>query len=159
MNILRLQNLILICLFLTTQVYCQYGVKAGDNIFRAGLGAGLADLPSTVPPILRIEYENFVNDITSVGLNVAAIFTIQTDGIEGWGISPKINFHLYSDLVFDFYIGIQGGAASSSRVDIILGGQIGTNIFLNRNFALFIEGGYGISFLTAGVTYRLPSYF
>lgn len=159
MHILR--NVLFISLLLSIHVYGQYGVRSGDNILRTGFGAGLAIVDITLSPIIRIEYENLIADQLSVGVNLGAVFFAHDiDRLRGWGITPKVNFHFYSDMVFDFYLGAQVGYATrSSKTVIIYSGQIGANIFINRNFALFVEGGYGMSFITAGLTYRLPAYY
>ena len=174
-SITQLFIIVMLLIGLNSGIYAQGAFKHKDISFDLGLGLGTnfvaPGYKSAIPPIgLNFQY-GFTGTVSggaylgyatskfeAIGTNITVSYLIL--GIRG-SYHHALNNHV------DAYAGgmlgfnkttatVEGGTGSGlSDVGIIFGGHLGAKYMLNDNFGAFGEIGYGIAYVTIGVSYKL----
>ena len=159
-------------------------IEQGNSLINVGVGFGVTftstggDYKNTIPPV-QASYEYAVADKFTVGAFVgyAASEFRASDifGGEEFGFDYTYflggalgNWQFVNNESFNAYLGAKLGYVSitadqvgdssfgfsAEASGIVLGGHIGARYFFSDAIGVNLEAGYGVSYLTAGLTFR-----
>lgn len=158
------------CILSTPSAFAQHAFEKGAMILQPGIGYGLDGTTGAleIPPV-------------SLGLEFGASEEWSIGGYAGYAASR--DFFQYSYFIFggrlsyhieteserlDPYAGVMlgynavtvsvegfGQPISASASAVLYGGQLGVRYYLSPAVGLFAEAGYGIGYLTAGLSFKL----
>lgn len=176
-------NLFIVAIVTSIGISAQ-SYSEGDNLinFGVGIGASFATGTSTIPPISASFEHGFTDKISAGGL---IGYSGSKDELPSFGgtytfrysyiiIGARGSYHFYSTDKIDAYGGALLGfniASSSVKYDgpttatpapavasaggFTYGLHVGARYYFNEKFGAFGELGYGIAYLTLGVTMKL----
>lgn len=157
-------------------------IEQGDSMLNVGVGFGISfvstsgDFTAGVPPI-QASYEYAISEKFTVGAFAGfatAEFRSNAFGSEfGYDYTYVLagalgNWQFVNQEKFNAYLGAKLGYVNVSASEVgtlgigaepvasgvVLGGHIGGRYFISDSFGLNLEAGYGISYLTGGVTFK-----
>jgi len=170
----------LVIAFVASSAFGQ-AYKKGDKMLNAGIGFGFGFGTGTsdLPPIsLGLQFLSLEEKI-SLGAIVGYASSTDDWGWFGssWSwkytyilVGGRGEYHFMDSKNLDGYVGAvlgynvvsvttpsgyAGSAYSSAASSLFYGGIVGLRYYFSPSFGIFGEAGYGISYLTAGVTLKL----
>jgi len=165
----------LVVAFIASSAFGQ-AYKKGDKMLNAGIGfgfgfgTGTADLP---PISLGLQFLS-LEDKISLGAIVGYASSSDKFYTDEWKYTYIIagmrgEYHFTDSKNLDGYVGAvlgynvvgvttptgYAGTYTATASGLFYGGVLGARYYFSPSFGIFGEAGYGISYLTAGVTLKL----
>ena len=170
---------ILFFTLLLVQSISAQSFEYGDKVLNLGLGISgnyFADsnVSLVVPPI-SVSYEYAFTHNLGVGNFGVGVYAgmLSVEDVVGYVYTSYLfglrgNYHFYKTDKIDTYGGLFMGASVvdsnepitylnvyNPKSGVVVDGFLGLRYYLNQNMAVFSEIGFGISYLTVGISYKL----
>ncbi|MFP4458727.1 MAG: outer membrane beta-barrel protein [Candidatus Zixiibacteriota bacterium] len=174
---------VVLFLVLVVPVMAQTAYNVNDKVLQAGLGLGMAGLygDSGVPPVsvgLSMGYNDNISFGGLVGYASSKYTYSYHDGSDyGWkytyiAIMARGSYHfdILNSSDIDTYVGLSlgynvvtssefgdwyGEPTSASSSYLLYGAHFGIRYYFNPNMGVFGELGYGLSYATVGLSFKL----
>ena len=142
--------------------------KKDDMVAMGGIGVFPLGITGDMAfPLIGAGFDYGVHDLVSGG----AFFTLSGTEISDenhlvFSLAMKVNFHFMNLPTFpetamkdklDPYVGLMAGAniISNYQSRILWGAAAGCRYYLTRDFSVYLEAGYGLGAINAGVALKL----